>query len=117
MTWTVVFHEEFESEFDALPEEVQDKLIANAALLEKFGSTLSRPRVDTLKGSKYSKMKELRFNAADGVWRVAFAFDPQRQAVLLVAGDKSGLNQKLFYRNLIRLADKRFDKYLANIEK
>jgi hypothetical protein len=117
MSWTVIFHEEFEPEFDALPEEVQDKLIANAALLEEFGSTLSRPRVDTLKGSQYSNMKELRFNAADGVWRVAFAFDPQRQAVLLVAGDKSGVSQKRFYRNLISRADKRFSSYLANIKK
>ena len=50
MNWTVVFHEEFEPEFDRLPIAVQNKLLANAALLERFGSTLSRPRVDTLKG-------------------------------------------------------------------
>ncbi|MEO0837020.1 MAG: type II toxin-antitoxin system RelE/ParE family toxin [Cyanobacteria bacterium J06642_3] len=116
MSWTVIFHEEFEPEFDLLPEKVQDKLIANAALLEEFGSTLSRPRVDTLKGSKYPNMKELRFNAADGVWRVAFAFDPERQGVLLVAGDKSGVSQKRFYRNLINRADKRFSSYLANLK-
>ena len=47
-------------------------------------------------------MKELRFDAADGVWRVAFAFDPHRKAVLLVAGDKSGASEKRFYRELIR---------------
>jgi len=46
--------------------------------------------VDTLKGSRYANMKELRFSAADGEWRVAFAFDPRRAAILLVAGDKSG---------------------------
>lgn len=62
-------------------------------------------------------MKELRFNAGDGVWRVAFAFDPKRQAILLVAGDKSGVSQKRFYNQLIKLADRRFDNYLANIEK
>jgi hypothetical protein len=56
-------------------------------------------------------MKELRFNAADGVWRVAFAFDPLRQAVLLIAGDKSGISQKRFYRQLIASADKRFKNY------
>ena len=55
-------------------------------------------------------MKELRFNAEGGVWRVAFAFDPKRQAVLLIAGKKSGVHQKRFYRNLIKLADKRFKK-------
>jgi hypothetical protein len=58
-------------------------------------------------------MKELRFNADDGVWRVAFAFDPERQAILLVAGDKAGVAQKRFYKGLIARADKRFDEYLA----
>jgi hypothetical protein len=117
MNWTVIFHEDFLPEFSELPLEVQDKLIANARLLEQYGSTLSRPYVDTLKGSSYSNMKELRLNAADGVWRVAFAFDPLRQAILLVAGDKSGTSQKRFYRQLIALADKRFKKYLENLEK
>ncbi len=114
MDWKVIFHEEFLPEFSELSSEVQDKLIANARLLEQYGATLSRPYVDTLKGSSYSNMKELRFNAADGVWRVAFAFDPKRQAILLVAGDKSGMNQKRFYRKLIALADKRFKKYLSS---
>ena len=114
MNWKVIFHEEFFPEFSELPVDAQDKLIANARLLEQYGATLSRPYVDTLKGSSYSNMKELRFNAADGVWRVAFAFDPKRQAILLVAGDKSGMNQKRFYRKLIALADKRFKNYLQN---
>jgi hypothetical protein len=115
MNWKVLFHEEFKSEFLELPEEAQDKLIANARLLEQYGSTLSRPHVDTLKGSSYSNMKELRFNTDKGVWRVALAFDPLRQAILLIAGDKSGVNQKRFYRKLIRLADKRFKSYLDNL--
>ncbi|MGK7898154.1 MAG: type II toxin-antitoxin system RelE/ParE family toxin, partial [Xenococcus sp. (in: cyanobacteria)] len=112
MNWKVIFHEQFLSEFSELPLEAQDKLIAHARLLEKYGATLSRPYVDTLKGSKYSNMKELRFNTTDAVWRVAFAFDPKRQAVLLVAGDKSRINQKRFYSKLISLADKRFKNYL-----
>ena len=115
MNWKVIFHEEFKTEFLDLPQEVQNKLIANARLLEQYGATLSRPYVDTLKGSSFSNMKELRFNADDGVWRVAFAFDPSRQAVLLVAGDKSGVNQKRFYLQLIKLADKRFKSYLNNL--
>jgi hypothetical protein len=53
-------------------------------------------------------MKELRFEAADGVWRVAFAFDPVRAAVQLVAGDKSGVSEKRFYKRLIDIADRRF---------
>lgn len=58
-------------------------------------------------------MKELRLRTADGVWRVAVAFDPERQAILLVAGDKSGVARKRFYKKLIATADKRFDNHLA----
>ena len=98
-------------------EEVQDELLAQAKLLETFGPQLGRPRVDTLKGSRYPNMKELRFEAMDGVWRVAFAFDPNRQAILLVAGDKSGASEKRFYKQLIARADARFTAHLARLSK
>jgi hypothetical protein len=62
-------------------------------------------------------MKELRFSAAKGEWRVAFAFDPKRRAILLVAGDKAGVSEKRFYRELIRKADIRFDAHLAQRKK
>ena len=62
-------------------------------------------------------MKELRFDAAGGVWRVAFAFDPHRKAVLLLCGDKSGGSETRFYRQLIGKADARFDAHLARIKK
>ncbi len=115
--WEVLFHEDFDPEFEALPDEVQDEMLAQAKLLEQFGPQLSRPRVDTLNGSRYANMKELRFDAADGVWRVAFAFDLKRRAVLLVAGDKSGGGEKRFYRRLIEKADGRFASHLARINK
>ena len=60
-------------------------------------------------------MKEMRFSAAGGEWRVAFAFDPERSAMLLVAGDKSGGSERKFYRALIRKADERFDRHLARL--
>ena len=62
-------------------------------------------------------MKEMRFNAADGAWRIAFAFafDPSRNAILLVAGDKSGRPSMRFYRDLIRRADERFDGHLDRL--
>lgn len=60
-------------------------------------------------------MKELRFEAADGVWRVAFAFDPRREAILLVAGDKSGGSEKRFYKQLIKIADSRFSDHLTKL--
>ena len=79
MKWEVEFHKDFDPEFDALPDDVQSELRAHALLLEQFGPQLGRPRVDTLKGLRHANMKELRFDAADGVWRVAFAFDPKTQ--------------------------------------
>lgn len=115
MTWEVVFDQAFESEFDALPTAVQDELLAHTMVLETFGPTLGRPWVDTLKGSRYPNMKELRFNESGGVWRIAFAFDPNRQAILLVAGDKAGVTERRFYRQLIRKADDRFFQHLNRL--
>jgi hypothetical protein len=77
---------------------------------------LSRPHADTLSGSKHSSMKELRFNADDGVWRVAFAFDPARKGIILVAGDKAGIAQKRFYKALITNADARFTEHLDSLK-
>jgi hypothetical protein len=96
---------------------VQDELLAHARLLEEFGPRLGRPRADTLNGSKHANMKELRFDADDGVWRVAFAFDSRRKAILLVAGDKSGVSKDRFYKVLIRKADARFDAHLEHLKK
>jgi hypothetical protein len=113
MNWDVQFYDVFDVEFEDLPEAVQDELLAHAQLLEEFGPQLGRPRVDTLNGSKHASMKELRFNADDGVWRVAFAFNPKRKAILLVCGDKSGGSEKRFYKQLIKKADERFDDHLS----
>jgi hypothetical protein len=84
------------AEFDEFSAAVQDEILALIVPLREYGPSLGRPEVDTLKESQYANMKELRFKADGGVWRVAFAFDPQRNAVLLVAGDKSGVSQKKF---------------------
>jgi len=115
MPWTVQFGDEFDDEYGSLDEDVQDALLAAVTLLENAGPELGRPFVDTLKGSKYANMKELRFSASRGVWRVAFAFDPSRQAVLLVAGDKTGVSQTRFYRSLIAIADARYTAHLQRL--
>jgi hypothetical protein len=112
MTWQIAFCDEFIPEFERMTEAVQDELLAHLKLLEHFGPALGRPQVDTLKDSKHANMKELRFRAADGVWRVAFAFDPLRKAMVLVGGDKSGSSEKRFYKGLISRADVRFDRHL-----
>ena len=116
MAWQVEFENAFEAEFLAFEQEVQDALLAVAKLLVDYGPQLGRPYADTLKGSKHANMKELRFEVADGEWRAAFAFDPQRKAVLLVAGDKSGGSQKRFYKQLIATADRRFSAHLEKLK-
>jgi hypothetical protein len=113
--WTVLFHDAFESEFRGFGKSFQDELLAHALLLREFGPNLGRPTVDGLKGSKHANMKELRFSWEGGVWRIAFAFDPQRQAILLVGGDKGGADQKRFYKRLISVADDRFDDHLEAV--
>ena len=113
MAWEVVFHPAFEREFDRLSSEVQDELLAHAKVLETYGPTLGRPRVDTLRGAHHANLKELRFDADDGVWRVAFAFDPKRRAILLAAGNKSGMSERRFYRQLIGKADARLAAHLV----
>ena len=117
MKWEVDRHDEFVPEYGELHKDVQDELLAHIELLEQFGSRLGRPRVDTLNGSRHANMKELRFDAADGVWRFAFAFDPKRRAIILCGGDKSGGGEKRFYRQLIDKADDRFDAHVATIKK
>ena len=112
MAWMVLFHNAFVLEFETLAEDLQDELLAHAKLLAEFGPHLGRPTVDTLKGSHHAHMKELRFNWSNQVWRVAFAFDPQRQAILLVAGDKGGADQRRFYKRLLTVADKRYGEHL-----
>ena len=71
MSWTVANHDDFDPEFDGLPEAVQDALNSVALILQDKGPVLGRPYVDTLEGSKYLNMKEMRFDGDNGVWRVA----------------------------------------------
>jgi hypothetical protein len=116
VSWVVEIGDEFKPEFFALKEDVQTEILALTRFLQQFGPQSGRPRVDTLNGSRHANMKELRFRAADGEWRVAFAFDAKRKAILLIAGDKSGVGGKRFYRELIRKADVRFDAHLARLK-
>lgn len=112
MQWTIANHRAFEPEYEALSPLVRRALLAQLMLLRTYGPALGRPYVDTLSGSRFPNMKEIRFDADDGVWRVAFAFDPTRRAIVLVAGDKAGVAPKRFYKALIAKADARFAEHL-----
>src|SRR5262245_23590717 len=121
MEWDVRYDETFVAELAEIERHsgssaVREEIAALALLLRRFGPSLRRPHCDTLKGSKHANMKELRFTLPDGEWRVAFAFDPRRSAILLVGGSKSGVPEKRFYRELVRVADKRFDDHLKELK-
>jgi len=111
MSWSVRLHDEFDLEFAELSAPVQDEILALMALLKEYEPKLGRPHADTLDDSKHANMKELRFRAAGGVWRVTYAFDP-RVGILLAAGNKSGVSEERFYKQLILKSDARYDKHL-----
>ena len=115
MPWEVAFHDAYVAELGNVPARVRIKVLAMANLLREFGPHLHRPHCDTLHGSRHTNMKELRFTVPDGEWRVAYAFDPHRCAVLLVGGSKSGVSQDRFYRALTAIADERFDEHLEGL--
>ncbi len=98
MPWEVMIDAAFAAELEAGPRAVMIDVAAMMDLLREFGPQLRRPHCDTLNGSRHANMKELRFTRPDGEWRVAFAFDPLRRAILLVGGSKSGTNERRFYR-------------------
>ena len=113
--WEVLLHDAFVEELEQLNKSFQDELFAHAKLLANYGPHLGRPTVDTLRGSTYFNMKEMRFSWQQEVWRVAFAFDPRRQAILLVGGNKCGVNQSRFYKRLIQVAEHRYQEHLQDL--
>ncbi len=117
MAWDVQLDRDFAVEAAAFPSAVRVEIAALVGLLREFGPQLRRPHCDTLNGSAHANMKELRFTVVDGEWRIAFAFDPTRSAIVLVGGSKSGKAERQFYRDLIRIADKRFGDHLARLSK
>ena len=110
-------HDEFFVEFQHWSDSVQDGLLIQTARLKAFGPFAGRPTVDTLKGSSFGHMKELRFEADGGVWRVAFAFDPERKAILLCGASKTGKPRDRFYEQLIRTAERRYKGHLARLDR
>ena len=104
---------EFGAWLETLDEGSQDAIAIDVQVLEQVGPQLGRPQVDTLAGSKHANLKELRTHHHGHQYRIAFAFDLKRQAVLLLGGDKAGVAQRRFYKDLIKHADAIFDRHLA----
>jgi hypothetical protein len=113
--WAVATTDDYDEWYLSLGDRDREEVIAKVLLLQTLGPHLTRPHADTLKGSKHSNMKELRGKTAASVIRIAFAFDPARSAILLIGGDKSGVSEKRFYKQLISRADKLFDEHLRTL--
>jgi len=112
-TWNVVVLDEVERWFFALDDDEMAAVTGAIDLLEIEGPALGRPTVDRVKGSKFHSMKELR--PAGTSIRILFIFDPLRQAILLLGGDKAG-RWKSWYDKNIPVADKRYENWLAGGE-
>lgn len=106
MGWTVEFDDEFSGWFESLDGGLQDELYAKLKLLAEFGPSLRRPNVGNIHGSRYQNLKELIVQYKGDPWRVLFAFDPRRTAVLLVGGNKRGDDR--WYEKNIPIADSRY---------
>jgi len=111
MEWQVETTEEYDTWFMEQNADGQASIRMKVELLKEHGPHLRRPHADTLKGSRLRNLKELRAQTAANVFRVAFLFDEERKAVLLVGGDKKGGDEKLFYRKLIKQAEEICRRY------
>src|SRR5262249_44335282 len=113
MPFEVLLHGEFVPEVDGLDRDVQRAIAQQIQALRVDGPQLARPYADTLKGSRFKNMKELRPTVRNVEWRVAFAFDAKRRAVLLAAAPKGAKTSALVYKRLIATADARFEAHQA----
>lgn len=115
MPWSVAVTPEFEAWQAQLTSSEQADLDASIQLLAEYGPQLGRPHADTLVGSRHSNMKELRTQSGGRPLRTMFAFDPNRSAILLIGGDKTG--DKQFYGRMIPIADDLFDRHLQELSR
>lgn len=113
MAWEVEVSDEFKEWYDALSDEESESVNGAVDVLEQVGPALGRPLVDTLRGSRYPNMKELRVQHQGRPYRILFVFDPRRQAYLIFGGDKTGNAQ--WYEEAIRRADQIYAKHLEEI--
>jgi hypothetical protein len=111
MSWEIILLEEVERWYFTLDDDAMAAVTGAIDLLELEGPTLGRPTVDKVNGSKFHSMKELR--PAGTSIRILFIFDPRRQAILLLGGDKSG-NWKSWYDKNIPVADQRYGDWLTS---
>jgi len=104
------YTQEYENWFSAQEEENKIAINAKVLVLQEFGSNLGRPYVDTIKGSRYNNLKELRVTNKRNVFRILLIFDRSRNCWLIIGGNKKGKNEEDFYKKLIKQAEKLIEK-------
>lgn len=115
MSWEVEFTDEFGQWWEGLTEDEQDSIDVTVRLLEELGPHLPFPYCSDIKGSRHSQMRELRVQHKGEPYRILYAFDPRRAAILLIGGKKTGDDR--WYKTFVPLADKLYDEHLAQLEK
>ena len=115
MTWDVEFTDEFEQWWDELDEDEQESVAATVELLENRGPQLPYPHSSGVHQSKHGRMRELRIQHQGGPYRVLYAFDPRRTAILLIGGNKTGNDR--WYEEYVPVADKLYDEHLQIIKR
>ena len=113
--WVVEYTDEFEYWWDDLDESEQIDVAATVGLLGACGTSLKYPHSSSISGSKHSHMRELRIQDAGQPYRILYAFDPLRSAILLIGGNKTGRDR--WYLEHIPLADKLYDDHIATLKK
>lgn len=114
MAWDVEYSYEFGEWWEALTEEEQIDIDASIGLLENKGQLLGFPYSSGIQGSKHGHMRELRIQHKGGPYRVLYAFDPRRVAILLVGGNKGGDDR--WYDKHIPIADRLYDEHLKYLK-
>jgi hypothetical protein len=115
MTWTVEYTNEFGDWFSTVIEAVQDDIDRSVGLLEAHGPQLGFPHSSGISGSRHEHMRELRIQSGGDPYRIFYAFDPRRAAILLIGGNKVGNDR--FYEVMIPIADLLYDTYLIELKK
>jgi len=115
MEWSVEITDEFEEWWDGLSESGQVDVNAKVILLQKFGSALRRPHSGAIATSRHPNMKELVVQHRGRPYRVLYAFDPRRSAILLIGGDKTGKDR--WYEIFVPIADKLYDEHIAKLKR
>ena len=111
----IEFTDEFGEWWDDLTSEEQSSVRAYVKLLEDYGAALKHPYSSGVETSKHSHMRELRVQHWGRPYRVLYAFDPRRIAMLLIGGDKTGNDR--WYELFVPIADKIYDRHIEELHK